>query len=151
MESLLISACLLGAPCKYSGGSNALPAETLAGLRSRYRLIPVCPEVAGGLSVPREPAERQGARVISRTGRDVTAEYLLGAEIALRLACRFGCTKALLKARSPSCGSGCIYDGSFTGRLTQGDGMAAFLLKTNGLEIWDESLFPFPAPPVPEP
>ena len=138
MEPLLISACLLGANCKYSGGNNALPPETLAALRKTYRLIPVCPEVAGGLPVPREPSERQGARVVSRSGRDVTAEYRRGAETALRLAARFGCRKALLKERSPSCGNGKIYDGSFSGRLVPGNGVTAELLMVQKLEILGE-------------
>lgn len=138
METLLVSACLLGANCKYSGGSNALPPETLAALKARYRLIPVCPEVAGGLPVPREPSERKGTRVVSRFGRDVTDEYRRGAETALALARRFGCRKALLKARSPSCGSGQIYDGSFSGRLLSGDGVAAALLREAGLVIFNE-------------
>ena len=138
METLLISACLLGAKCKYSGGSNALPPETLAALKARYHLIPVCPEVAGGLPVPREPGERQGDRVVSRSGRDVTEAYRLGAEAALALARRFGCRKALLKARSPSCGSGQIYDGSFSGRLIDGDGVAAALLRASDLVVLNE-------------
>ncbi len=138
METLLISACLLGAKCKYSGGSNALPPETLAALKARYHLIPVCPEVAGGLPVPREPGERQGDRVVSRSGRDVTEAYRRGAEAALALARRFGCRKALLKARSPSCGSGQIYDGSFSGRLIDGDGVAAALLRASDLVVLNE-------------
>ena len=138
MEPLLISACLLGANCKYSGGNNALPPETLAALRETYRLIPVCPEVAGGLPVPREPSERQGARVVSRSGRDVTAEYRRGAETALRLAERFGCRKALLKERSPSCGNGKIYDGSFTGRLVPGHGVTTEILILQNLEVFGE-------------
>ena len=138
METLLISACLLGAKCKYSGGSNALPPETLAALKARYRLIPVCPEVAGGLPVPREPGERQGDRVVSRSGRDVTEAYRRGAEAALALAGRFGCRKALLKARSPSCGSGQIYDGSFSGRLIDGDGVAAAPLRASDLVVLNE-------------
>ena len=138
METLLVSACLLGAKCKYSGGSNALPPETLAALKARYRLIPVCPEVAGGLPVPREPGERQGDRVVSISGRDVTEAYRRGAETALALARRFGCREALLKARSPSCGSGQIYDGSFSGRLIDGDGVAAALLRASDLDIFNE-------------
>ena len=139
MEKLLISACLLGFNCKYSGGSNALPAETLEKLRSDYALVPVCPEVAGGLPVPREPSERQGTAVFTRSGRDVTAEYRKGAETAARLASLFGCSKALLKENSPSCGSGRIYDGSFSGVLTAGDGVSAEKLKALGIEIIGES------------
>ena len=139
MKNLLVSACLLGYACKYSGGSNALPAETLAKLREQYRLIPVCPEVAGGLPVPRTPAERQGRWVVTRDGRDVTAQYEKGALIALRLARMYGCEAALLKERSPSCGSGEVYDGSFTGRLVPGDGSAAELLREMGISVIGET------------
>ena len=139
MKKLLVSACLLGFNCKYSGGNNALPAETLAQLRERYRLIPVCPECAGGLPVPRTPAERQGRWVMTRDGRDVTAAYEKGALIALRLARLYGCEAALLKERSPSCGSGAIYDGSFTGRLVPGYGAAAELLREMEIPVIGET------------
>ena len=135
MENLLVSACLLGVDCKYNGGNNALPEETLEMLRRRYRLIPVCPETAGGLTIPREPSERRGERVINRAGRDVTAEFRKGAEIAAALARRFKTRKALLKSNSPSCGSGSIYDGSFSGRLIAGDGMTSEYIKNEGVEV----------------
>lgn len=139
MKTLLVSACLLGFACKYSGGSNALPEETLTALRERYRLIPVCPECAGGLPVPRTSAERQGRWVTDRDGRDVTAQFEKGALVALRLARLFGCGEALLKERSPSCGSGEIYDGSFRGRLVPGYGTAAELLREAGIAVYGES------------
>ncbi len=138
MEHLLISACLLGFECKYSGGSNALDAAALAALRERFRLIPVCPESAGGLPTPRAPSERQGEKVVSKLGQDVTGEYRKGADTALYLARRYGCTRALLKERSPSCGSGAIYDGSFTGNLIPGDGVAAQALKAAGITVLGE-------------
>lgn len=138
MEALLISACLLGSNCKYSGGNNALPAAALARLRARYRLIPVCPETAGGLPIPRQPSERKGEHVVSKTGCDVTAEFEKGADVALALARRYGCRKALLKANSPSCGSGKIYDGTFTGTLTDGDGAAAEKLRALGVAVYSE-------------
>ena len=138
MENLLISACLLGAPCKYTGGSNRLSEELLDRLRAEYHLIPVCPETAGGLPVPREPSERRGDRVVSISGRDVTAEYRKGAETALRLAERFGCEAALLKERSPSCGTAGIYDGSFSGNLTEGTGTAAEKLSGAGVLLFGE-------------
>lgn len=138
MEKLMVSACLLGFDCKYSGGNNRLPEDKLAALRERYILVPVCPETAGGLPIPREPSERQGERVVSRSGRDVTAEFHKGGEIALILARRFGCKRALLKENSPSCGSGKIYDGSFGGALIPGYGVAAELLGTAGIEIFGE-------------
>ena len=139
MESLLISACLLGVDCKYSGGNNALPAEPLARLKERYRLIPVCPETAGGLPIPREPSERVPGKVIGRSGRDVTEEFNRGGDTALSLTERFGCKKALLKEHSPSCGSGSIYDGTFSNALIPGDGVAAEKLKAAGVEVFGES------------
>lgn len=140
MENLLISACLFGVECKYSGGSNALPEETIEKLRTRYRLIPVCPETAGGLPTPRDPSERLGERVVSCRGADVTAQFKKGAEAALTLARRYGCTTALMKEHSPSCGSGLIYDGSFLGKLVKGDGCAAELLKAAGVSVVGENM-----------
>ena len=139
MENVLISACLLGFECKYCGGSNKLPERQLAALGERFRLIPVCPETAGGLPTPRDPSERLGDKVVSNQGRDVTAQYQKGAETALALARRYGCKAALLKEKSPSCGSGQIYDGSFTGTLVTGDGVAAEELKKEGLIVFGES------------
>ena len=138
-EKLLISACLLGCRCKYDGGANTLPAETLAALRAKYALLPVCPETAGGLPVPRVPSERCGGRVVTRVGKDVTAAYEKGARLALALAKRCGCRKALLKERSPSCGAGEIYDGSFSHTRVPGDGVAAEVLRAAGLELCGES------------
>lgn len=139
MEKVLISACLLGFECKYCGGSNKLTERQLAALGERFRLIPVCPETAGGLPTPRDPSERLGDRVVSNQGRDVTAQYQKGAETALWLARRYDCKAALLKEKSPSCGSGQIYDGSFTGKLIPGDGVAAEELKKEGLIVFGES------------
>ena len=139
MENVLISACLLGFECKYCGGSNKLTEQQLAALGERFRLIPVCPESAGGLPTPRDPSERLGDKVVSNQGRDVTAQYQKGAETALWLARRYDCKAALLKENSPSCGSGQIYDGSFTGKLIPGDGVAAEELKKEGLIVFGES------------
>ena len=139
METLLISACLLGENCKYNGGNNALSPQTLDALRKRYELIPVCPEQAGGLPTPREPSERQKNGVFTRSGRNVTAEYRRGAETALALMREHRCKTALLKERSPSCGSGQIYDGSFSGTLIPGDGTAAEALKQAGVIVYGES------------
>lgn len=138
-EKALISACLLGAECKYSGGSNALPEDTLAALREKYELIPVCPECCGGLTTPRAPSERRGDMVVSKTGADVTAQFQRGAQTALHLAEIFGARLAILKENSPSCGSGTIYDGTFTGTLTQGDGVTAELLKKHGIKVISEN------------
>lgn len=139
METLLISACLMGFNCKYNGGNNALPEELLSALRQRYRLIPVCPEAAGGLPTPRIPSERRGGRVVTRDGRDVTAAFQRGAELAGKLAERFDVHAALLKSNSPSCGSGTIYDGSFTGILVPGDGVTTEYLKHKNLIISEKS------------
>lgn len=136
METLLVSACLMGYNCKYNGGNNALPEDVLASLRQRYCLIPVCPEAAGGLPTPRTPSERRGDRVITQDGRDVTDAFRRGAELAGELAERFGAHAALLKANSPSCGSGTVYDGSFSGRLVPGDGITAEYLKRKNLIIF---------------
>ena len=138
MEKLLISACLTGVNCKYDGGSNALPPEALAALQKRFALVPVCPEQLGGLPTPRVPRERVGERVVSRVGADVTDAFRRGAEAALRIAKENGCRKALLKTNSPSCGSGTIYDGSFTGRLVSGDGVAAEALKHEKIEVFGD-------------
>ena len=137
MDKLLVSACLLGKPCRYDGRSK--PDARVLALAERYELIPVCPETAGGLPTPRDPSERLGDKVVSNQGRDVTAQYQKGAETALWLARRYGCKAALLKEKSPSCGSGMIYDGSFTGKLIPGDGVAAEMLKKEGLIVFGES------------
>lgn len=136
-EKLLISACLLGRNCKYSGGSNYHPLT--AALRQRYELVPVCPECMGGLPIPHDPAERVGDKVLSRTGADVTAQFQRGAKLALRRAQQTGTALALLKERSPSCGYGAIYDGTFSGTVVPGSGVAAELLAKNGVTIYGES------------
>lgn len=140
---ILVSACLLGEPCKYNGGSNRnegiLEQINRLAQGERARFIPVCPEVMGGLPAPRVPAEIQGERVMTADGRDVTEEYRRGAELALRLAEDHGCRLAVLKERSPSCGSGRIYDGTFSGQLVNGDGITARLLRENGVKVIGET------------
>lgn len=138
-KKALISACLIGVDCKYSGGNNLISEEKLEKLKSEYELIPVCPEVFGGLPTPRTPAERVGDKVISKDGKDVTAEYEKGAAAAELLAKTFGAEIAFLKENSPSCGSGKIYDGTFSGTLTDGDGVTAEKLKKNGITVIGES------------
>ena len=134
---ILVSACLLGVRCRYDGKSKPHPA--VERLLEQHTLIPVCGEIFGGLPTPRVSAERQGARVVTADGRDVTAAYRRGAEEVLRLAERYGCTAAILKERSPSCGSGRIYDGTFTGTLTDGWGVTAELLRDHGICVIGES------------
>ena len=133
---LLISACLLGCCCRYDGASK--PQPWVEALAQKHTLIPVCPEQMGGLPTPRTPSERVGAKVLMKDGTDVTAQYRRGAEEALRLYALFRCDGALLKARSPSCGLGAIYDGSFSGTLIPGDGVTAELLKQHGIPVWTE-------------
>ena len=134
---LLISACLLGCRCRYDGASKTQPlAESLA---KRHELVPVCPEQLGGLATPRPPAERRGDRVVTEAGADVTVQYRRGAEEALALFRMLGCDAAVLKERSPSCGHGQVYDGTFTGTLTAGDGVTAKLLEQHGVPVYGES------------
>ena len=136
MKNILVSACLLGTPCRYDGKSK--PCEAVLALPEKFKLIPVCPECEGGLSTPRVPAERVGDRVLNAEGDDVSAEYERGAIAAWELCRRYGITSAILKARSPSCGRGEIYDGSFTRTLTQRDGVAAEHLAVRGVKIYTE-------------
>ena len=134
---MLISACLLGVCCRYDGQSKAYPA--MLELLKDHELIPVCPEQLGGLPTPRPPAEIQGNRVINREGTDVTAQYQKGAEETARLYQLFHCDCAVLKARSPMCGKGQIYDGTFSGKLTEGNGVTAEVLLNAGFSVYGES------------
>ncbi len=143
---LLVSACLVGIPCRYAGGNCSN--DQLQTLAAQGDVLPLCPEVLGGLPTPRPPAEIQGgdgddvlegqAGVVNTEGKDVTAEFLAGAQKALRVAHRWDIKEAILKARSPSCGVGQIYDGSFSGRLVEGDGVTAALLKREGIIVKSE-------------
>lgn len=138
-KKALISACLIGADCRYDGKNNGLPEEKLKKLREEYELIPVCPECYGGLTTPRIPSERVGDRVLAKTGTDVTEQFKRGAETALKLAQIFDAETAILKENSPSCGCGTIYDGTFSGTLTEGDGVTAELLKKHGITVLGET------------
>ena len=136
--NILVSHCLLGEPCRYDGASR-LDRQVLELHKAGHTLIPVCPEVLGGLDTPRAPAELQpDGRVVNGNGEDVTAAYRAGAEAALRIAREQGCTLAVLKTRSPSCGCGEIYDGTFTRTLKGGWGVAARLLLEAGVTVMDE-------------
>ena len=140
MENLLISACLLGIPCRYDGLEKPkIVGETLKRLKEKYNLVPVCPEIYGGLPTPRVESERVGERVIMKNGTDVTENYRRGAEATLRLAKILNCRIAILKERSPSCGHGLIYDGTFSGKLIAGDGVTAQLLTDEGIAVFGES------------
>ena len=137
-EKVLISACLAGINCKFNGENNLLDSGILDEISKKYHLLFVCPEVFGGLGTPREPAEMKDGLVVTKTAKDVSENFKFGAEICLKIAKLNGCKKAILKARSPSCGSGQIYDGSFTKKLIFGDGVAAKLLKENDILVFCE-------------
>jgi uncharacterized protein YbbK (DUF523 family) len=146
-QKILISACLLGHAVRYDGTGKPLVHPAIERWREEGRLVTICPELAGGMSVPRPPAEIENgmtgedvlagrARVLEITGGDVTAEFVAGARRALDFASQNGCTHALLIDGSPSCGSGLIYDGSFSGRKHAGTGVTAALLASAGIEVF---------------
>ncbi len=137
MENILVSACLLGVSCRYDGKSK--PNENVIALKDRYNIIPVCPEIMGGLPTPRKASEIQGCQVVMGDGTNVTKEYRKGAEEVLRLCRLFGCKRAVLKEKSPSCGCGKVYDGTFSGKLIDGNGITAKLLMENGIEVFGET------------
>ena len=136
-KNLLVSACLLGESCRYDGKSK--PCASVIALKDTYNLIPICPEVMGGLPTPRTPSEICGERVLMNDGRDVTENYNRGAQKALEIARENACTVAILKEKSPSCGSGLIHNGLFDGGLVEGDGITAKLLKSEGIRVLGES------------
>lgn len=135
--TILISACLMGVHCRYDGGGKTLP--ELEALMRLAQLVPICPEIMGGLTTPRTPAERVGERVLMRDSTDVTEAFIRGGCEACRLAKLYGARIAVLKERSPSCGSSKIYDGSFSGRIVHGWGVAAEMLREDGLRVFGES------------
>lgn len=136
---LLVSACLLGHNCKYNGKNNY--SETVAALAREHTLIPVCPEMAGGLGCPRVPCELINGKVISKNGTDCTDAYTRGAEICLKKALEEKVDGVILQPRSPSCGDSEIYDGSFSGKLIPGDGIFARMLKDHKIPIMKASTF----------
>ncbi|WP_067490719.1 DUF523 domain-containing protein [Actinomadura hibisca] len=152
MERILVSSCLLGRPVRYDGAGKPVAGALFEGWRAAGRLVPFCPEVGGGLPVPRPPAEIVGgdgtavldgtARVLTDNGQDVTEAFLRGARLALDTAHRSGARIAILKEGSPSCGSHRIYDGTFSGRSTAGDGVTAALLEREGLHVFSENDLP---------
>ena len=130
---MIVSACLAGFPCRYDG--KARPCAQVVELVRAGKAIPVCPEQLGGLPTPRTSCEIRDGRVVDAEGRDRTEAFERGARAVLQIAQTYGATEALLQSRSPSCGSGRIYDGSFTKTLTAGDGVTARLLKENGIQV----------------
>jgi uncharacterized protein YbbK (DUF523 family) len=147
----LVSACLLGVSCRFDGQS--CPAPELNDLATRGKVVAICPEVAGGLPIPRLPAEIEEAsagldgyavldgrtRVLRSDGVDVTSQFIKGAEAALTVSRQLGIRQAILKANSPSCGAGCIHDGRFSGKTVPGDGITAALLKHSGIHVITET------------
>ncbi len=131
---VLVSACLMGLPCRYDG-KTCIPSQEVMDLVKKSRAMPICPEQLGGLPTPRPPAEISKGRVINSNGEDVTENFLRGAEISAKLARLFGAKLAILKDKSPSCGSTLIYDGSFTEQLIEGEGMTTALLKREGVTV----------------
>ena len=130
----LCSACLLGIKCAWDG-KDRYKNHKIIELAKKEVLIPVCPEQLGGLPTPRIPAENKADKVITKEGRDVTESFAKGAEEVLRLASLLNIKEAILKQNSPSCGCGKIYDGTFSGKLKQGYGVTAALLKKNGIKV----------------
>lgn len=141
----LISACLAGVNCRYDGKDNFI--KEVQRLVKEGKAMLVCPEQLGGMTTPREPAEivkdKEGnIRVVNEKGEDVTTEFLKGAEETLKIAEMVGAKAAILKARSPSCGFGQIYDGSFSGKIKEGNGLTADLLNKKGIKIYSEDDLP---------
>jgi len=133
---IVVSACLAGVECRYNG--TAFPCDEILELVGSGQAISVCPEVLGGLPVPRPPVEICDGRIMTQSGQDITNEYWRGALAALRIALVAGCDTAILKARSPSCGSGQVYDGGFSGSLVKGDGIFSSLLKQSGIIVYTD-------------
>ena len=135
-KTTIISACLLGIRCRYDGKEK--PCQKAIELFQQGGLIPVCPEILGGLSTPRTPAERQTNKVLTKDGKDVTEQFNRGADEALKIAQLAGATKAILKAKSPSCGYGKIYNGTFTNTQVKGNGIFAEKCRQSGIEVQTE-------------
>lgn len=136
---ILVSACLAGINCKYNGKNNLN--DNILKLVNEGKAILVCPEQLGGLSTPRKPSEIvdiTNSKVIMNDGTDVTDKYINGANETLRIAKMYGISKAILKAKSPSCGNNTIYDGTFTNTLINGEGITAKVLRENGIQVINE-------------
>ena len=146
---ILISACLAGVNCRYNAGNNEV--KEIMEIVREGKAVLVCPEQLGGLPTPRSACEIMDGtgedvldgkvKVLSREGKDVTEQFILGAEEVLKIAKLYGIKKAILKARSPSCGSNVIYNGTFSSQKRKGNGVTVALLKRNGIEIVDEESF----------
>jgi len=135
----IVSACLADYKCNWKGESK--PNDKVIELVKRGEAIPVCPEQLGGLTTPRQPAEQRGDKVFTKDGKNVTEYFVRGAHEVLRIAVMYNCTEAILKSKSPSCGCGQTYDGSFSGTLIRGNGITTDLLKANGIKVYTEEDF----------
>lgn len=136
MKKLMMSACLMGINCRYDGGNTRL--SCLNELKEQFELIPVCPEALAGLPCPRHPLEILGDRVYNNRKEDMTEVFHHGADLAMKVWKEAGCPAVLLQSRSPSCGKGLIYDGSFTGRKIPGNGVFAQKLLDANAEVYSE-------------
>ena len=135
---ILVSQCLIGVPCRMDGQSKPVP--EIIQLYESGQAVPVCPEVLGGMPTPRKPSEIQAdGRVVNCAGEDVTEEFMRGAREALRICKENGCTSAILKSKSPSCGCGIIHNGKFDGGLTEGNGKLTELLLEEGIPVMTET------------
>ena len=132
----IVSACLAGIKCMWDGETK--PCQKVINLVKQGKAIPVCPEQLGGLNTPRIPSEQKGKKVFSKKGQDVTTQFEKGAKEALRIANLSNCKEAIMKSKSPSCGLGLVYDGSFSGKLIKGDGVFVKLLKKNNIKVSTE-------------
>jgi len=132
----IVSACLAGIKCKWDGKSKSC--QKVIELVRQGKAIPVCPEQLGGLTTPRAPAEQTGNKVFTKDGEDVTVQFEKGAKEALKIAKLANCNEVILKSKSPSCGSGKIYDGTFSGKLIDGDGVFVKILKKNNIKVLTE-------------
>jgi uncharacterized protein YbbK (DUF523 family) len=140
-KNILMSACLLGNPVRYDGTDLLIAHPLLAKWKKQGRLVSICPEVAGGMSTPRAPAEitsQKGGTVTDCNQNDVSEAFLLGAKAALKLAIDNNCAVAIMTESSPSCGSSTIYDGSFTGTKVEGKGITTTLLEQNGIRVFNQ-------------
>lgn len=138
MEKILVSACLAGSPVRYDATAKPCGHPAFSKWQSEGRLVPVCPELLGGLPCPRAPAELRGDRVVTKAGTDVTAEFVRGAQEAVRIARENGVVCCVLKEGSPSCGGSTVYDGTFSGRKIPGVGLAARALREAGFAVFSE-------------
>ncbi|MBQ7241100.1 MAG: DUF523 domain-containing protein [Bacilli bacterium] len=139
MKRVLVSACLLGLKVRFDGLSKEN--KEILDLINNFEFIPVCPEIMGGLSTPRVPSETRDGKVFNKDGVDVTENYLRGAKETLRLCKIYNCDTVVLKSKSPSCGKGLVYDGTFSGNLVSGNGITTDYLLKNGIKVYSEDEF----------